>query len=105
MSKKAFDNIAEGLGEALAIARREAKPARLYVPPEMDIKAIRDNIGLAQDQFAAAFGFTVHQIRQWEQGRVRPTGAVRAYLMLIQSNPTQIKAMLLKAAHLKRNAA
>ncbi len=33
---KAFEKIAEGLTEALAIARGEKKPARLYVPPEID---------------------------------------------------------------------
>jgi hypothetical protein len=32
MSKKAFDQIMEGLTEALAVARGEAKPAKLHVP-------------------------------------------------------------------------
>ena len=41
MGRKAFDKVAEGLNEALAIARGAAKPARLYVPAEIDIKAIR----------------------------------------------------------------
>jgi hypothetical protein len=31
MAKKAFDKIAEGLSEALAIARGEARPAMLYI--------------------------------------------------------------------------
>lgn len=105
MSKKAFDKISEGLAEALAIARGEVRPARLYVPPEMDVKAIRENLGFAQDHFAAAFGFTVHQVRQWEQGRVRPTGAVRAYLMLIQNAPDKIRAMLLDAQKKQKSAA
>lgn len=30
---KAFDKISAGLNEALAIARGQAEPARLYVPP------------------------------------------------------------------------
>ncbi len=87
MNRKAFDRIAEGLTEVLTIARCKIKPARLYIPPEVDIKAIREKLDVGQEQFVAAFGFTIHQVRQWEQGRVRPTGAVRAYLMLIQSNP------------------
>ena len=32
MARKAFDKVAEGLNEALAIARGVAKPARLYLP-------------------------------------------------------------------------
>jgi hypothetical protein len=31
MAKKAFDRIAEGLSEVLAIARGEARPAILYI--------------------------------------------------------------------------
>ena len=42
MSKKAFDKIAEGLNEALSIARGEAMPAKLHVPAEIDVRAICD---------------------------------------------------------------
>jgi hypothetical protein len=41
MGKKAFDKIAAGLNEALTIARGEASPARLYIPAEIDVKAVR----------------------------------------------------------------
>ena len=41
MSKKAFDKIAAGLNEALAVARGTAKPSKLHVPSEIDVLAIR----------------------------------------------------------------
>lgn len=41
MSKKAFDKIAEGLTEALAIARGEKKPAKLDTSPKKDVHAVR----------------------------------------------------------------
>jgi DNA-binding transcriptional regulator YiaG len=66
MSKKAFDKIATGLDEALAIARGQAKPAKLHIPVQIDVKAIRTKLGLSQDDFAAQFGFTVNQIKDWE---------------------------------------
>lgn len=94
MSKKAFDKIAEGLTEALAIAKGEKKPAKLHIPPELDVCAIRAKIGLSQDDFATAFGFTVNQIRDWEQGRSRPLGGVRAYLMIINRDPKGVLNML-----------
>ena len=94
MTKTAFDKIAEGLTEALAIARGERKPARLFVPPEIDVKAIRRKTGLSQDTFASTFGFSVHQIRQWEQGRVRPLGAMRAYLLVIGRDPKAVIDLL-----------
>jgi putative transcriptional regulator len=49
MSKKAFEQIMEGLDEALAIARGEAKPARLFVPPEIDVDVIREKLKLSQE--------------------------------------------------------
>lgn len=48
MTRKAFDQIAEGLEEALAVARGDAEPFRLHVPSEIDVKAIRARTGLSQ---------------------------------------------------------
>lgn len=94
MSKKAFDKIAAGLSEALDIARGNAKPSKLYVPPELDVRAIRRKLNLSQDDFAAEFGFSINQIRDWEQERTRPLGGVRAYLMMIQMNPEAVLKIL-----------
>lgn len=98
MSKKAFDKIAEGLTEALAIAKGETRPAKLHIPPELDVRAIRTKIGLSQDDFATAFGFTVNQIRDWEQGRSRPLGGVRAYLVIIDRDPKGVLNLLRSSA-------
>lgn len=94
VGKKAFDRIAEGLDEALAIARGEAEPARLCIPAEIDVKAIRAKLSLSQTDFAALFGFTMNQIRDWEQGRSRPLGGVRAYLMIIERDPALVLRLL-----------
>jgi putative transcriptional regulator len=94
MSKKAFDKIAEGLKEALSIARGETKPAKLHIPQEIDVRAIRARLRLSQDDFAAVFGFTVNQIRDWEQGRTRPLGGVRAYLTIIERDPKSVMNLL-----------
>lgn len=105
MSKKVFNQISEGLNEALGIARGEIAPVRLHVPPEIDVRAIRSKIGLSQDAFASNFGFTVYQIRQWEQGRNRPLGAMRAYLMVIDRNPNVVLASLRTADDAPEKAA
>lgn len=94
MAKKPFDKIAGGLTEALEIARGNAKPARLIVPAELDVKAIRGKLKTTQEDFAASFGFTVNQIKDWEQGRAHPIGGVRAYLMLIERFPNEMLEML-----------
>jgi putative transcriptional regulator len=102
MSKKAFDKIAAGLSEALEIARGNMKPAELYVPPEINVREIRKKLNLSQDDFAAEFGFTINQIRDWEQGRTRPLGGLRAYLMLIKSDPQVVSQLLRSGAGKKR---
>lgn len=94
MTKKAFDKIAAGLKEAAAIARGEKEPARLYVPAGIDVRALRSELDQSQTEFAAIFGFSVSQIRQWEQGRCQPTGALRAYLTLIARDPLGVAKTL-----------
>ncbi len=104
MSKAAYKKVAAGLREALAVAKGEMKPARLYVPSKIDVKAIRRRTRLSQDAFAMIFGFSVHQIRHWEQTRVCHLGAMRAYLLLIDRDPKTVIA-LLRRSRAKRRAA
>jgi putative transcriptional regulator len=87
----------------LAVARGEVEPARLYIPAEIDVKTIRAKLALSQADFAALFGFTVNQIKDWEQGRSRPLGGVRAYLLIIGRDP-EIVLNLLHAVGAKRKA-
>jgi putative transcriptional regulator len=94
MSKKAFDKIMEGLTEALAFARGELKGAKLHVPPEINVRAIRSKLHLSQEDVARTFGFTINQIKDWEQGRARPLGGVRAYLMIIDRDPKAVIKIL-----------
>ncbi len=79
--------------EARAIARGDAKPASIFVPPDVDVKTIRSELKLSQEAFAHSYGFTVHQIRDWEQKRNRPLGAMRAYLLLIERNPDFVRGV------------
>jgi putative transcriptional regulator len=91
---KAGKRLLAAASEAIAIARGDVKAARIYIPAHIDVKAIRAKVSLTQEDFASQFGFTVNQIRDWEQGRNRPLGGVRAYLMLIDRNPEMILRML-----------
>lgn len=91
---KAGSRLLNSARQAAAIARGEAEPARLYVPAEIDVKAIRTRVGVSQDDFASEFGFTVNQIKDWEQNRSRPLGGVRAYLMLIDRQTETVRQLL-----------
>jgi putative transcriptional regulator len=96
MSKRAFDKIRAGLEDAIAIARGEADPAtyRVHVPAEVDVKAIRRKLGMTQAAFAAAFGFGLDAVQNWEQGRRRPEGPARAFLKVIDREPDAVRRAL-----------
>jgi putative transcriptional regulator len=90
MTRKAFGKIADGLNEALSIARGETKRFKLHVPSELDVRAIRKELGMSQEDFGLEFGFTLDQIRNWEQRRTRPTHGERTYLLLIAHKAKEI---------------
>ena len=80
--------------EALAIAKGQAEPAGIYIPADIDVKHVRRALHLSQEDFAAEFCFSINQVRDWEQGRSRPTGGARAYLMIIQEEPDLVRDLL-----------
>jgi putative transcriptional regulator len=99
---KAGKRLLEAAQEMRAIARGEAKPVHVHVPPDVDVKAIRRRLELSQEAFASEFAFSIAQIRDWEQGRTRPLEANRAYLLLIDRQPDVIRRAL---AELRADAA
>lgn len=80
--------------EARRIARGDLEAAKIHVPADIDVRSIRAKTKLSQDDFARQYGFTINQVRDWEQKRARPLGGVRAYLMLIDDDPDGIRRML-----------
>lgn len=94
---KVGKRLVQAAKEAAAIAKGEAAPAHCWVPADVDVRAIRQRLGMSQDQFASEFAFSLSQIRDWEQGRTRPLGAMRAYLMVIEQGADQIRVLLKSA--------
>lgn len=66
------------------------------VPPLIDVKRLRSDIGLSQAEFAARFGFSTAAIRNWEQGLREPEGPARTLLALIERNPRLIETEIRK---------
>jgi putative transcriptional regulator len=59
-----------------------------------DVRAIRRQPGLTQEQFALRFGLDVAALRNWEAGRREPDTATRSYLRVIQRAPAQAEDAL-----------
>lgn len=53
----------------------------------IDLKSIRERMGLSQEQFAIRYGLDVDAVQNWESGRRRPDKAARSYLRVIASLP------------------
>lgn len=73
-----------------------------HVLPDLtgdDVRAIRQRLGLSQQQFAARFGFSVETIRNYEQGHRKPRGAARVLLQIIGNEPDAVTRALLRARH------
>ena len=98
MTKKAFDKIAAGLNEAIAIAKGEAEPPRMFVPPSVDVVAIRKRAKLSQRAFAERYGFSLAAVRDWEQRRRNPDPAARTLLLVIDREPQAVERALRGAA-------
>lgn len=94
--------IIEGLKSAIAYADGTAdkstyvahtlEPAQ--APASVDVKAIRQGMGLSQSMFAATFGLSLHTLRNWEQGKRQPDPAVRSYLRVIEVAPDVVRQAL-----------
>jgi putative transcriptional regulator len=78
--------------EAVAIARGEMPDDayQAHIPSQVDVKAIRQGLGLSQASFAARFGLSLHTLRNWEQGKRQPDPAARAYLKVIEKAPDTV---------------
>ena len=60
------------------------------VPAEVDVRAVRERLGMSQNLFAARFGFPLSTLRHWEYGRRRPSGASLTLLNVIARNPRAV---------------
>jgi len=69
-------------------ARGEIMPGvRATGRGEMDIKALREDAGVSQAEFARLIGVSRRTLENWEQHRVRPSGPARALLKIVATNP------------------
>jgi len=90
------EDLMEGFKQAIAHNRGEIKlrTRHIYIPDDIDVKAVREKSGLSQSQFADRYCFNPRTLQEWEQGRRKPDSAVRAYLTVIDRNPAAVEKAL-----------
>src|SRR4051812_2496650 len=82
-----FDSMTDEQRHRTALSDPDAQPLtendlnRMKRTPQA--KIIRRALGLSQEEFAARYHIPIGTLRDWEQGRVEPDQAARAYLKVI----------------------
>lgn len=87
---KAFESIAKGLKEAIALSQGEDVAAKTHRPAEIDVAQLRRNLGLTQMEFAAKFCISVGTLRHWERGDRTPHGPALALLHVVAKEPQAV---------------
>jgi putative transcriptional regulator len=96
MRKELFNELLESVKQAAAIEKGRAKPSRTFVVNKRnEVARARAKLGLSQTRFASLLGISTATLRNWEQGRRRPTGAAKVLLKVATLHP---KAVLDAAA-------
>jgi putative transcriptional regulator len=92
--------IIEGLEQAVAWTRGDNHRARVTLVhvPDVDVRGVRQKMGLSQAQFATKFGLPPATLRNWEQGRARPDAPTRVLLAVIAKHPEAVEEVLSEAS-------
>jgi len=76
------------LREALAeVKAGVGSGCRVTRPEQLMVRAARNTLGLSQSEFAARIHTPTATLRDWEQGRFAPPGAVLCLLRLLCTHP------------------
>jgi putative transcriptional regulator len=78
---------------ALAADLAAAGIAAAPVEPShaVDVRALRERLGLTREQFAIRYGLEVETVRNWEAGRREPDTTARSYLRVISNDPEHVE--------------
>jgi putative transcriptional regulator len=90
MKKETFDELMTSIEQAGAILRGKKWPSRLFRIDRPNVRKIRRDLGLTQEQFAALLGISPATLRNWEQGRRKPEGAARVLLCVAAKYPRAV---------------
>lgn len=97
MNKREFEELLESVRQmGTHMHGKRVRGMRGVELPVPNVHALRERLGLSQSEFAAAFGFSLRTLQNWEQGRVQPSGPSRALLTILEADP---KAALKALAH------
>jgi DNA-binding transcriptional regulator YiaG len=87
MEKTLFDDLVQSLKEAKDISKGKTMASRRFEIAPPDVKALREQIGLTQSEFARLMRVSIKTLQNWEQRRRNPTGPAAALLKIVSTAP------------------
>jgi DNA-binding XRE family transcriptional regulator len=105
-AKRAVEGAIEGSANVLDVPTIESRHAlaedlrrfgfdmSLITPVTVDVRKLRERLGLTQEQFSLRFGLELDAVRNWEYGRREPDAAARSYLTVIDKDPEAVQEAL-----------
>jgi len=90
MNDKEFQKLVESVKQMGAIMNGEDVPHRRTVLSTVDVKELRERIGLTQNEFSGMIGVSIKTLQNWEQGRREPEGPAKALLRVVEREPQAV---------------
>lgn len=94
---QAGDRILNSAKQALAFAEdQDGHGGVAHIPEEINVRRIRNKLGMSQKAFAEYFGVNLRTVQDWEQGRRVPAGPSRNFLWVIDQEPDAVRRVLVQ---------
>ena len=90
MNDELFNELLESVREGERILRGESEAARVSHVADVDVRAIRESLGMSRSKFAALLGISERTLEGWEQGRRKPRGPARMLLEVAARHPDAV---------------
>jgi putative transcriptional regulator len=94
MNDNDFKKLVESVKQMGAIMKGEDLPHRRVVLSSIDVRALRERVGLTQSDFSAMIGVSIRTLQNWEQGRREPDGPAKALLRVVEKEPQAVLSAL-----------
>ncbi|PAW69024.1 MAG: transcriptional regulator [Verrucomicrobiia bacterium Tous-C4TDCM] len=94
MNDNEFQKLVKSVKQMGSIMHSENVPHRRTVLSTVDVKGLREKLGLTQKEFSGMIGVSIKTLQNWEQGRREPEGPAKALLRVVEKEPQAVLSAL-----------
>ncbi|MBR3424895.1 MAG: helix-turn-helix domain-containing protein [Neisseriaceae bacterium] len=93
MEKQLFEDLLESARQAVAIRKGEMPPAAVRVYEVPNVKHLRSDLHLTQEELSKAVGVSTALVQSWEAKRRFPSGAALKILRLLEKDASFLEKL------------